>query len=592
MFYFSSKLCYNHNNYRYALYYLINHTIDKSLSRSLIKYMNNTRQFRIIFNIIKCIAFLLVSIVFIYCMHSAPNSNINLQPQVKYFTEGWTMDDQQVGKLPFSYYAKKSKKSLSFFNTIPSNVSNDDIMMFRTKHSETHIYIDGESVYSYGDNKSLPFGTMTGDTCCFVPMKEEYRDKTIEIRVILHSSKAILLDKIVIGRAESVFRYILRTNFWYVLDILILIVASVGTIIVLLIYYLSHVRIDYSFAVYYLLLAFELIVFLYFYSNLFQFQSSKSTTACLIVQIFILLIQCTIVGICKTILRKKGFSVLELISFMIIILMTVLYIFSVIDPVDFITPIMIYAPIVVIYALVSSFKKRKTNALATYMFFDLLVLALAIVIGQIFFYYKNLDTLGVAIFVNGIILFSLGILSIIEKNMVNNSNAVVKSKVYKKMAYLDSMTGLGNRLGFHSELSKIQSDSEQGTPITLIICDLNYLKKTNDIYGHSAGDNLIITAAACLKNAVNEDASCFRLGGDEFGIIVVGPKEKGEQIVQRIHSQIDMQNGSAHSSLSLAIGYSFNTISNKDADYKELYHKADKNMYANKRNMHAERRDS
>ena len=53
-----------------------------------------------------------------------------------------------------------------------------------------------------------------------------------------------------------------------------------------------------------------------------------------------------------------------------------------------------------------------------------------------------------------------------------------------------------------------------------ISIDLNGLKRVNDTYGHVAGDELIRAAADCMKNSFNEYGKIYRIGGDEFAVII------------------------------------------------------------------------
>ncbi|NLM60920.1 MAG: diguanylate cyclase [Clostridiales bacterium] len=82
----------------------------------------------------------------------------------------------------------------------------------------------------------------------------------------------------------------------------------------------------------------------------------------------------------------------------------------------------------------------------------------------------------------------------------------------------DSMTGLLNRRGFEGELSNF--DKEENLPISILFADINGLKLANDIYGHSAGDELIIRSAEIIKSVCRENDIAARVGGDEFIILM------------------------------------------------------------------------
>lgn len=86
----------------------------------------------------------------------------------------------------------------------------------------------------------------------------------------------------------------------------------------------------------------------------------------------------------------------------------------------------------------------------------------------------------------------------------------------ENLLYTDALTGLYNRNYFSHTRSSLR---HAGTPQAVLIADLNNLKPVNDAYGHAAGDAILVSYAACLRT-VFPQASCFRLGGDEFLVIV------------------------------------------------------------------------
>lgn len=85
------------------------------------------------------------------------------------------------------------------------------------------------------------------------------------------------------------------------------------------------------------------------------------------------------------------------------------------------------------------------------------------------------------------------------------------------LANHDSLTGLGNRRSFNESLLKL---IDTQTPCGIVFVDVNKFKVINDIYGHGAGDCVLIDIAEQVTNTLNEPASAFRLAGDEFTILL------------------------------------------------------------------------
>ncbi len=88
-----------------------------------------------------------------------------------------------------------------------------------------------------------------------------------------------------------------------------------------------------------------------------------------------------------------------------------------------------------------------------------------------------------------------------------------------RVATTDSLTGLGNRALFQSLL-------ERATPysggLDVVAVDIDFLKQTNDMAGHDAGDALIVAVAERLRAAAGTSATITRIGGDEFVILLEG----------------------------------------------------------------------
>ncbi len=90
-----------------------------------------------------------------------------------------------------------------------------------------------------------------------------------------------------------------------------------------------------------------------------------------------------------------------------------------------------------------------------------------------------------------------------------------------RLAKLDSLTGLPNRLQFNETLQTLlKSAAADGQQFAVGLIDVDRFKETNDILGHSAGDELLKELAARLEPALKPYGSVARLGGDEFAVLI------------------------------------------------------------------------
>jgi two-component system, cell cycle response regulator len=100
----------------------------------------------------------------------------------------------------------------------------------------------------------------------------------------------------------------------------------------------------------------------------------------------------------------------------------------------------------------------------------------------------------------------------------------------RREAITDSLTGLANRRGLVAELEELLAHPGS-PPFTLAIYDLDGFKAYNDSFGHTAGDTLLARLGARLQAALPAGAAAFRMGGDEFCVIVTGTGPNAEQVV-------------------------------------------------------------
>lgn len=159
-----------------------------------------------------------------------------------------------------------------------------------------------------------------------------------------------------------------------------------------------------------------------------------------------------------------------------------------------------------------------------------------------------------------------------------------RKREQEKIEYLsvhDVMTGLYNRMYYDAELDRV--DSSRMLPYSIITVDIDSLKLTNDMFGHSEGDQLIIQTANLLKKHCG-NGIVARVGGDEFSILLpgVGDAELND-IVNGIHSQLEEERNSNDESpalLSASLGYA--TKSRSEQTIAEIVNTAEENMYRRK----------
>ncbi len=148
-------------------------------------------------------------------------------------------------------------------------------------------------------------------------------------------------------------------------------------------------------------------------------------------------------------------------------------------------------------------------------------------------------------------------------------------------AFSDPVTGVGNRASMDACLDReIDLCKRHDTAMTLLMMDLDFFKKTNDTYGHIAGDAVLREVVRCTEKCVRKSDMIFRYGGEEFVVMLhnaerVGAYALAERIRQSIETSEFNFNGmtiSTSTSIGLAeLGKHDNAHSLLDRADKALY---------------------
>lgn len=156
-----------------------------------------------------------------------------------------------------------------------------------------------------------------------------------------------------------------------------------------------------------------------------------------------------------------------------------------------------------------------------------------------------------------------------------------KAEGYRDMAFHDQLTGLYNR---HAFVKHTTSDMFQPVGCTLVMLDLNELKKCNDTFGHDAGDRYIIAGAKVIEDTFGQYGKVYRMGGDEFCVLMQNVEESVvEQACCMLQQNTEKFNASSGElfCMQIACGY-MGYVGERDFNIEDTLRRADHKMYKNK----------
>ena len=155
-------------------------------------------------------------------------------------------------------------------------------------------------------------------------------------------------------------------------------------------------------------------------------------------------------------------------------------------------------------------------------------------------------------------------------------------KVVRYQAEHDGLTGLLNRGFFDRTLDAYEAS---GSPIALILCDVDKFKEVNDTCGHVGGDQVLKHVAALLKSAFRSADYVCRIGGDEFAVIMVDATVDVEGVIvakiEAINDQLEKMEHEGMPTISISAGVAFADENTADGS---LFSRADKALYYTKEN--------
>lgn len=189
--------------------------------------------------------------------------------------------------------------------------------------------------------------------------------------------------------------------------------------------------------------------------------------------------------------------------------------------------------------------------------------------------------------INGVLILTLCFLGIgIAIQMLNPdirvdfmcvaiSNGLFYNHHCKTILQVDMVTHLLNRRCYERGMENIKA------PAAILIFDINKFKRINDTYGHAAGDLCLKKVAEKILAVYGRYGLCYRIGGDEFSVILSKNSDNLEILNRRFADEIEQLTEKDRKMSDVAIGYAY--YNEDETDVKKVFEEADEMMYKNKK---------
>lgn len=486
----------------------------------------------------------------------------------------------------------------SVYYKLPQQLTDIAFLCFRSKNINYQVYVGGKLRYEPYHEDNIVYMKSQGTRWNFIPLYPDDVGKMVEIRfMIVYENATACIDHVVIGLASGQLLDIVAEK--AVAAITAGLIIVMGLVLMVLDIPVNMQKEKNHELLYLGVFAVTIGAWCFTETNLLQliFGDSRmiQLISCGLIPLFTIPLMLYLDASFEQKPEKliKGICFLSAMQF---IVCTVLHFLGIADYHETLTLahiILILAAVILFYSGArNSFKFLGEQENRTYQFargIGLISIAVTAAI-DVFRYY--LKTGG-----DNAMFIRFGLLSWIicfgGSSMKRTIDAVRKGAhldFVSQLAYMDGLTGIGNRTAFQEKMEELEKRKQEEGSIGIVIFDVNNLKWVNDMLGHSEGDQMIKKGAETISRAfTQENGYCYRIGGDEFVVFILGEQiaERCEQAIKRLQEELDAYNSEQKRSydLSIASGYAVYDKSCAEKTLAELFEIADAGMYENKKKM-------
>ena len=475
-------------------------------------------------------------------------------------------------------------KDIIEFTLKDENAANTDITFFAV-HQEIEMYIDDELVYSGKRGDKNPFGKTPGSFWASVRLNSDDIGKLIRFEITpAYKDVKGALPEIYIGDSKTILLEEFRNDIFIAIVAFVTFIVGMGFLIWVL-YNKSNLSIDTRL---FYLACFAVFIGLWKLTDLriipLLIDNPVLVSYMPLLSLALVIVPFTLfMGELFKDDKKWKYNALCIASLVYGFVIVVLQMFNITDVRELLTinhGLMAILILLGISGSIITIVKNGWTMTIKLNTFCILLCFMGTVADLLLFYKvkaKIVSCFGIVALLIYIIV--LGFESIKESRRLINEGK--KAQKYQNIAFHDQLTTLYSRSAF-VDYTKPEEFVPDG--VIIVLCDLNNLKYCNDHFGHEAGDRYLIESAKVIKEVFEKCGRCFRMGGDEFAIIMRNKTvEECERYIGELRNKQAEYRKAHPEEFPIYIACGFAAFDGTvDHDINDTMRRADKRMYADK----------
>ena len=571
------------------------------MKKKLVKFIN---RIKINSKIVNVLYFIIVSLTIVigFLIYNNAKNHIKNVPSKNNFIDfniGW--HDKNNNPIILNSFKKnknfKANKEYTFYHDADSSIQIGDTLCFRALSTDITVCIGNKKVLSTEYDKYLLSCKSPGGLWFFYNFTKDDLNQPIKLKIkTIYDDNSCYIDSMYIGsKSNYIISYINNNLLSFILNILTI---FSGLAFILLDIYINYIQRLKKHTLFHIgLFAILVSIWTLIATHIFDFIPTARQTSQFISITLLYLIPISVMMFIRDYFKLNNNKIIPLnIAFNLFIyfIAWILHLFGYKDFHEtlFLSHLTIFitctiAACLFIYnkmnnkSLINKPTHKNFLSITNVIFIVIILCFLADIV--IFYSDLNTNTGMFTQFASLLIILYLGILSF--QNIYNLDKQITHNKFVQELAYSDGLTGLGNRTAFTEKISELENNIANYKTLGIVTFDINNLKLTNDTYGHSIGDDLIISASTLIKNTFSESCYSYRIGGDEFVVIIDSPD--AEKLYKEYSMQFNVNiqnfNNFYNKPYKLSIAYACAFYKkHQNITLHEIINMSDKEMYNHK----------